>query len=137
MRVRPRWALALAAVALASAAAYVETRQETTTVAPAELRARAAVPVTIAVVTKRYAPIVVHALGTVQPIETVNVQSRVNGQIMEAYFTQGQTVKKGDPLFLVDPRAYQAALDQALPSWKKMRPCSPKPEPISHAINGS
>jgi multidrug efflux system membrane fusion protein len=81
--------------------------------APARQSEEAAVPVTAAVVTQRDVPIVVHALGTVQPIETVNVQSRVNGEIMQAFFTQGQVVKKGDPLFLIDPRPYQAALDQA------------------------
>ena len=113
MRVRPRWTLAIAAVALVSASAYYETRHTPMEAAPARQSQEAAVPVTAAVVTQRDVPIVVHALGTVQPIETVNVQSRVNGQIMQAFFTQGQTVKKGDPLFLIDPRPYQAALDQA------------------------
>lgn len=112
MRVRPRWALAIVAVALASVAASVESRHTNRSVTPAE-RAEAAVPVTAAVVTEKDVPIVIHALGTVQSIETVNVQSRVNGQIMQAFFTQGQKVKKGDPLFLVDTRPYQAALDQA------------------------
>ncbi len=109
MRVRPRWALAIAAIALASAAAFVETRHPPAHVAPAQR----AVPVTAAVVSARDVPIILHALGTVQPIETVSVQSRVNGQIMQAFFAQGQAVKKGDPLFLIDPRPYQAALDQA------------------------
>ena len=112
MRVRPRWALAIVAVALASVAAFVETRHTNRSVTPAE-RPEAAVPVTAAVVTVKDVPIIVHALGTVQPIEMVNVQSRVNGQIVQAYFKQGQAVKKGDPLFLIDPRPYQAALDQA------------------------
>jgi membrane fusion protein, multidrug efflux system len=113
MRVRPRWVLAAVAVVLASAAAYYETRHTPMEAAPAPQSEEAAVPVTASVVTQRDVPIVVHALGTVQPIETVNVQSRVNGQIMQAFFTQGQVVKKGDPLFLIDPRPYQAALDQA------------------------
>jgi len=94
MRVRPRWALALAVVALVAAAIFFETRHETPKVAPR--RAEAAVPVTAAIVTVRDVPIIIRALGTVQPIQTVNVQSRVNGQIMQAYFTQGQAVKKGD-----------------------------------------
>ncbi len=75
--------------------------------------AERAVPVAAATVDRRDIPILLRALGTVQPIETVNVQSRVNGQIMQAFFRQGQAVKKGDPLFLIDPRPYQAALDQA------------------------
>jgi membrane fusion protein, multidrug efflux system len=111
MRVRPRWALAVAAVALIAAAAYFETRHQTPTATPQ--RAEAAVPVTAAAVTEKDVPIILNALGTVQPIETVNIQSRVDGRIMQAYFTQGQVVKKGDPLFLIFPRPYQAALDQA------------------------
>jgi membrane fusion protein, multidrug efflux system len=71
------------------------------------------VPVTAGQVSRQDVPIVIRALGTVQPIETVAVQSRVNGQIMQAFFTQGQSVKAGAPLFLIDPRPYQAALDQA------------------------
>lgn len=112
MRVRPRWALAAVAIVLASAAAYYETRHASPSSAPTQ-RMEAAVPVTAGVVTKKDVPIIVQALGTVQSIQTVNVQSRVNGQIMQAHFTQGEVVKKGDPLFLIDPRPYQAALDQA------------------------
>ena len=112
MRVRPRWAPAAAAVVLTSVAAFVETRHgKSDALQPAT--ASAAVPVTAATVTARDVPIVTHVLGTVLPIETINVQARVNGQIMQAFFTQGQAVKKGDPLFLIDPRPYQAALDQA------------------------
>jgi membrane fusion protein, multidrug efflux system len=112
MRVRPRWALAIAAVALVSAAAYYETRHTPMEGAPARQSEEAAVPVTAAVVTEKDVPIIIRALGTVTPIETVNVQSRVNGQVIQAFFTQGQYVKKGDPLFLIDPRPYQATLDQ-------------------------
>ncbi len=58
-------------------------------------------------------PAVVPALGTVQSEDTVNVMPRVNGQIMGVYFRQGDEVKAGQPLLLIDPRPYQAALDQA------------------------
>ena len=75
--------------------------------------AEAAVPVVAAKVTERDMPILIRALGTVQSIQTVNVQSRVNGQIMQAFFKQGELVKAGAPLFLIDTRPYQAALDQA------------------------
>jgi membrane fusion protein, multidrug efflux system len=78
-------------------------------IAPAE----AAVPVVAETVTQRDMPIIIQELGTVQSIQAVNVQSRVNGQIMQAFFKQGELVKAGDPLFLIDPRPYQAALDQA------------------------
>ena len=112
MRVRLWSALALAVVAFAAMAADKVWRRSTS-VAEAQRPTEAAVPVVAGTVTRRDMPILINALGTVQPIETVNVQSRVNGQIMQAFFTQGQVVKAGDPLFLIDPRPYQAALDQA------------------------
>ncbi len=72
-----------------------------------------ATPVNAGQATRQNVPVRIAALGTVQPIETVSVLSRVNGQIEQAFFTQGQEVKTGDPLFLIDPRPFQAALDQA------------------------
>ncbi|MGH9353941.1 MAG: biotin/lipoyl-binding protein, partial [Terriglobia bacterium] len=71
------------------------------------------VPVTIAVATVQDVPAIKQALGTVTPVETVAVQARVSGQVMQVYFKQGQEVAAGAPLFLIDPRPYQAALDQA------------------------
>jgi len=58
-------------------------------------------------------PVYVQGLGTVQAFNTVNVRSRVNGQITHVFFKEGQQVKAGDQLFQIDPRPYQAALDQA------------------------
>jgi uncharacterized protein (TIGR03435 family) len=52
------------------------------------------------------------ALGTVTPVNTVSVTSRVQGQIMDVRYTEGQMVHKGDPLLDIDPRPYQAALTQ-------------------------
>jgi len=72
-----------------------------------------AVPVTAAVVKTADVPAILPALGTVQSIDTVNVMPQVNGRIMAIYFKQGDEVKAGQPLFLIDPRPYQAALDQA------------------------
>ena len=51
--------------------------------------------------------------GNVIPIYTDTVKSRVDGQLMTVHYTEGQMVKKGDPLLEIDPRPYQAALDQA------------------------
>lgn len=70
-------------------------------------------PVNTAVVTLRDVPAIVPALGTVQSIDTVNVMPQVNGRILAIYFKQGDEVTGGQPLFLIDPRPYQAALDQA------------------------
>jgi membrane fusion protein, multidrug efflux system len=58
-------------------------------------------------------PVYVRGLGTVQAYNTVNVRTRVDGQITKVLFTEGQEVQAGDPLFQVDPRPFQAALDQA------------------------
>ena len=72
-----------------------------------------AIPVTSGVALAQDVPIYVQAVGTVQAINTVNVKSRVDGEIMQAFFTPGQEVEQNDRLFLIDPRPYQAALDQA------------------------
>ena len=72
-----------------------------------------AVPVNAAPVRIANVPAIVPALGTVQSIDTVNLMPQVNGRIMAIYFKQGDQVTAGQPLFLIDPRPYQAALDQA------------------------
>jgi membrane fusion protein, multidrug efflux system len=58
-------------------------------------------------------PITLIGLGAVTPLATVTVQSQISGQIMHIAFKEGQTVKTGDPLILIDPRPYQVALEQA------------------------
>ena len=72
-----------------------------------------AVPVNAAPVKIANVPATVPALGTVQSIDTVNLMPQVNGRIMAIYFKQGDQVTAGQPLFLIDPRPYQAILDQA------------------------
>jgi multidrug efflux system membrane fusion protein len=72
------------------------------------------VPVTVAPVRKVDFPVYLNGLGTVQPYDTVTVRSRVDGEIIKVAFKQGQMVKEGDLLVQIDPRPYQAALDQAL-----------------------
>ncbi len=54
----------------------------------------------------------INAIGAVTPVYTVTVTSRVQGQIMQVYYQEGQLVHKGDPLLDIDPRPYQAALTQ-------------------------
>jgi len=70
-------------------------------------------PVLVAKVTTRTMPVTIRAIGTIQALATVSVRSRVDGQIMETAFTEGQIVAKGDPLFHIDPRPFQARLREA------------------------
>lgn len=73
----------------------------------------AAVPVSIAPVQKVDFPVYLTGLGTVQGFNTVQVRTRVDGQIDKIAFTEGQMVKQGDLLVEIDPRPFQAVLDQA------------------------
>lgn len=73
----------------------------------------AAIPITYAPVKLADFPVYLNGLGVVQPYDTVTVRSRVDGQVIKVYFRQGQMVKEGDVLVQIDPRPYQAALDQA------------------------
>jgi len=75
--------------------------------------ARAAVPVSVAAAARRDLPIYLNGLGTVQALYTIGIHSQVDGKLIEVAFTEGQHVKKDDVLAKIDPRLYQAALDQA------------------------
>jgi multidrug efflux system membrane fusion protein len=71
-------------------------------------------PVTVGSAEAKDMPVYVRGIGTVQAYKMVTVKSRVDGQIMTVGFDEGQEVKAGDPLFQIDPRPFQAALDQAM-----------------------
>ena len=75
---------------------------------------RPAVPVNITKIEKADFPVYLTGLGTVQGFNTVQVRTRVDGQIDKIAFTEGQMVKEGDLLAEIDPRPYQAAYDQAV-----------------------
>jgi len=75
--------------------------------------ARAAVPVSIATASRQDVPIYLTGLGTVQALFTVAIHAQVDGKLQDVFFKEGQRVKKGDVLAKIDPRLYQAALDQA------------------------
>lgn len=72
------------------------------------------VPVLAAAAKKQDVPIYLDGLGTVQASATVTVKTQVDGKLVEVNFTEGQDVKAGTVLARIDPRAYQAALDQAI-----------------------
>src|SRR5579871_6378005 len=112
-----RWILLIAIVAGAGyygwhryygpeAAAKVEAAQKAAARRPA-------IPVSVSQVEKADFPVYLTGLGTVQAFNTVVVRTRVDGQIDKIAFTEGQTVAAGDLLAEVDPRPFQAVLDQA------------------------
>jgi multidrug efflux system membrane fusion protein len=72
-----------------------------------------AVSVTVATVEVRSAPQLLNAIGTAQAVATVGVKARVDGQLYQAFFEEGQVVKKGETLFQIDPRPFQVELRQA------------------------
>ena len=71
------------------------------------------VPVQVVPVEQRPMPIFLTALGTVTPYMSVTVKARVSGQLMPVKFTEGQQVKQGQTIMVIDPRPFKAALDQA------------------------
>ncbi len=71
------------------------------------------VPVTVATASQETVPIRLQAIGNVEPYQTVAIKARVDGQIMTVNFRDGDPVKKGEVLFRIDPRPYEAALRQA------------------------
>jgi multidrug efflux system membrane fusion protein len=71
------------------------------------------VPVQVTAAEQRPMPIFLTALGTVMPYMSVTVKSRVNGELQPVKFTEGQQVRQGETIMVIDPRPYRAALDQA------------------------
>ena len=72
-------------------------------------------PVAVSVATVASGDITVRipALGTITPLATVTVKTQISGTLQKILFKEGQLVKEGDPIALIDPRPYEAALDQA------------------------
>src|SRR5215216_2035646 len=105
----PRWAYLLFLV-LAAFALYRMYQHKVTEVKASTPPAR---PVLVAQAVTKDVPLYLDEIGTCAAYETVQVQAQVNGQILERHFQDGADVKKGDLLFTIDPRPYQAAVDQA------------------------
>ena len=72
-----------------------------------------AVPVQVAAAVERPMPIFLTALGTVTPYMSVTVKARVSGELEPVKFTEGQQVRQGETILVIDPSPYKAALDQA------------------------
>src|SRR4029077_3704728 len=79
----------------------------------------AGVPVTAGTVETTDVPVFLNAIGTVQAFNMVTIKSRVDGQIVTVAFSEGQDVKAGTALIQIDPRPYQALLDQAMATKQK------------------
>jgi multidrug efflux system membrane fusion protein len=71
-----------------------------------------AVPVLVATVTEKTVPVELKVIGNVEAYSTVSIKSRLAGQLVQVNFKEGQDVKAGDLLFVIDPRPYEAALRQ-------------------------
>lgn len=71
------------------------------------------VPVTIAQAIRRDVPVEVNAIGNVEAYSSVSIKSRIGGELLKVHFQEGQEVSKGDLLFTIDPRPYEAALAEA------------------------
>jgi multidrug efflux system membrane fusion protein len=81
---------------------------------PAQATGPAPIVVTVTPVKRADFPVVLQSIGQVQAFNTVLVRARVDGQIVKIAFDEGQMVKQGDLLAQIDPRPFQAALDQAV-----------------------
>jgi multidrug efflux system membrane fusion protein len=84
-------------------------------------RPPAAVPVTVAPVMRKAMPKQIAVIGNVEPYTTVAVRAQVQGELTGVHFREGQDVRKGDLLFTIDPRPFQAALQQAEANLAKDR----------------
>src|SRR5215475_3990585 len=71
------------------------------------------VPVVTGVVSQKDVPLELRVIGAVEPYSVVSVKSQVGGELTQVHFTEGQFVKKGDTLFTIDPRPFEATLAQA------------------------
>lgn len=106
-RCRPRASVLLAIVALSLSVAACGERSQ------AGRSAASPVPVTAAQVVQKTMPLSFKAIGNVEAIETVAVKARIGGELLKIGFREGDEVTRGEVLFVIDPRPYKAALEQA------------------------
>jgi membrane fusion protein, multidrug efflux system len=107
-----RWIWLTSSIAVVAVIAAAVVRHSEPTARP--LSQPAAVPVTVTAAAQRDVPIFLSGLGTVQAFNTIAIRSQIDGTLQSVNFTEGQEVHKGDVLAQIDPRALQAALDQAV-----------------------
>ena len=125
-RPKRRWPVWIAVLLLVLGASYVLTQRLRSQSAANTTPARSgrgqgrggrggggAIPVSAEKVRQGNMGVYISALGTVTPVYTAAITSRVAGQLMEVHYREGQIVRKGDLLAVIDPRPYAAALTQA------------------------
>jgi len=105
--------LGLCAIVLIGYLGWLYTSAAHTNADKHQAKGPAPIPATIQTINNSDFPVYLNGLGTVQPYDTVTVRSRVDGQVIKVGFRQGQMVNEGDLLVQIDPRPYQAALEQA------------------------
>ena len=112
-----RWVVLLVLLALAGLITWrtITAKREEQATAARRQRAMAsqAIPVQVAAVRQETVPIYLTGLGTITPYYSVKIIPRVTGELTNVYFREGQEVRKGAELMTIDPRPYQATLDQA------------------------
>ena len=112
-----RWVVLVVLLSLAGLITWrtVTAKREERATAVRRQRAMAnqAVPVQVAPVRQETVPIYLTGLGTITPYYSVKIIPRVTGELTNVYFREGQDVRKGAELMTIDPRPYQATLDQA------------------------
>lgn len=107
------WLIALGIGALAIYALVSRLNRQASSGDTSAAHLQAGIPVTAVPVTSGDLNLYLTALGSVTAFNTVTLKSRVDGQLVKVAFTEGQLVKQGDLLAVIDPRPYQATLDQA------------------------
>ena len=112
MSLRRSMVIGLVLLAIVAAAAFLWPRFSPQS-RGAVSKAPPAVPVTAAKAQVKTVPVRLTAVGNIEPYTSVAVKARVDGQLVAVGFKEGDRVKKGDVLFQIDPRPYQAALAQA------------------------
>jgi len=105
--------IAVAVVLLAVAAVVTHLATSSRANEPAKGRGSGAVPVTVVAVAQQPMPVRIVAIGNVEPFSTVAVKARVDGQILDVAFKEGEEVREGQVLFRIDPRPFEAQLRQA------------------------
>ena len=116
MAFKARWP---ALISLVSAALFILQGCAANKAATAPSVAPDGFPVSVTKVMSKAVPVEIQAVGNVEAYSTISVRAQITGLMTEVLFHEGDFVKKGDHLFTIDPRAFQAQLEQAEANLKR------------------